>query len=49
MKKAEMFLKNWSANIQKGILLIKLRTDLWSMYIDMEVKANEIDKARNLL
>ncbi len=45
-----MSLKNLSANIQKGILFnLSYRTDLWSMYVDMEIKAEEIDKARNLL
>lgn len=34
---------------QKGINLLYSRTDLWSMFVDLEIKHGSIDKAREIL
>ena len=50
-KKPETYSKAWLLKIQRGKLFYNSRTDLWSTYIDLEVKHSDgnIDKARNLL
>lgn len=49
MKKPEQFSATFSQKIPKGIICFYFRTDLWSMYVDLEVKFGTIDKAREIL
>lgn len=44
--KQELFLPIYWLNNPKGKIYIKIRTDLWSMYVDLEIKHGNIDKAR---